>query len=198
MQEKEARPPYVMFHRGVVEDRSASIAAGTYMTKDLDYVTIIPPGGKSDVVKPAEEWLSSIQATSRTDPSRFPPEWARMYTEAYAAWKKGEEIPENGVPIKGWSLLSPAQQETCIRCHLRTVEDLAKAPEEAIAELGMGGRSIVQKAKDWLSTRGDGGSKLVSEVEALRIKNASQEEQIKKMQEQIAVLVAQPKVPVKA
>lgn len=193
MQELQNRPPYVRFHREAVEDRTASIAAGSYTTKNVDFVTIIPPGGKSDVVKPAGEWLSYIQSTSRTDPSRFPPEWAERFARMYEAWKQGEELPENGVPVKGWPLLSPAQQEACIRCQLRTVEDLAAAPEEAIAELGMGGRSLVQKAKDWLSSRGDNGSKLTSEVGALRQENSDLKAQVKAMQDQISALAAAQK-----
>jgi len=192
MEELKNRPPYVRFHREAVEDRAASIAQGVYVTKDVNYVTIVPPGGKSDVVKVADEWIQYIKNTSRTDPGRFPPEWTDMYVRAYEAWQKGEEIPENGTAIKAWQLLSPAQQEACIRAQLRTVEDLAAAPEEAIAELGMGGRGLVQKAQTWLSTRGDAGSKLTSQLEAQRVLIEDQAAQIKKMQEQLAAL--QPKV----
>ncbi len=192
-QQQQARPPFVRFHREAIEDRTASLAEGHYVTKNIDFVTIVPPGGKGDVVKPAVEWLSEVGRVSKTDPGRFPPQWHEHFAAAYEMWKKGEEIPEIGTAIKAWPVLSPAQQDACIRANLRSVEDLASAPEEAIQALGMGGRTLVQRAKDWLAVRGDSAGKVSADLEAMRTQNADQAARIKAMEAQIAALVAQAK-----
>lgn len=184
----EGRPPYVAFDRRPVEDREASIANGYYTTRDVDFVTITPPGGKNDVQKPAVEWLEQIRQSSRSDSGRFPVEWVRAYEQSYEAWKAGEELPENGVPIKGWSLLSPSQQQACLHANLRTVEDLASATEEGLMAFGMGARALKQKAADWLAARGDGAGKVAAELEALRQRDKEREERVKQLEKQLAAL----------
>jgi hypothetical protein len=103
-------------------------------------------------------------------------------------WKKGEELPETGTPIKGWAVLSPAQQAAVLHANIRTVEDLAQATEEGITAIGMGGRTLKARAADWLAARGDGAGKTSAELEALRQKVADQAALIEQLQKNIAAI----------
>jgi len=119
---------------------------------------------------------------------RIPLKWAQEYKESYTAWKRGEEIPLNGTPIKGWSVLSPSQQANVIAANVRTVEDLAQANGEAVARIGMGGMELRQKAEAWIKAAKDVGI-TVQENIALKAKVSTLEEQVSRQALQIKELV---------
>lgn len=192
---KEARPSYVVFERRAVEDRVASLSAGRYMTKDLDFAVITPVGSKDRIPRQVDEWFSSLEQQAREE--RIPPAWVNQYKEAYAAWKKGEEIPLHGTPIKGWAVLSPAHQLNVVSADILTVEDLAQANDEAMKRIGLGALELRDKAQAWLKSAGNQGI-MTQEAAALKAKNrqlensiAGLEETVKLLKDQVASL--QPK-----
>lgn len=170
---QQARPPYVQFELRAVEDRAASIQTGHYVAKDLAFAIITPAGSKDRIEKIAEDWLRDMAEQVRQE--RLPAEWLAHYKTLYTAWKEGQDLPENGTPIRTWAVVSPAQIEMLMALRIRTVEDLASANEEAIARMGMGGRTLKQKAADWLSSAASTGrgveaaASLRAENEALKL-----------------------------
>lgn len=121
---------------------------------------------------------------------RIPAKWVQMYKDAYAAWQKGEEIPLNGTPIKGWQLLSPAQQEAVIRANVLTVEDLAQINGESSTRIGMGAIGLRDKAAAWLKAAG-GTGKLASEMAAVQAQNRALTAANEKLSEDLKALAAQ-------
>jgi hypothetical protein len=170
------RPPYVTFERVPVEDRTASIAAGRYVAKEVDFVTITRPGSRDSVVKEAEQYAKELQ--KRAADGLIPAEWPGMYEAAYKRWREGEEIPVMGTPIKGWQLLSPVSQKALLDAGVRTVEDLAKANEATLAAIGPGGISMKEKAKSWLASAENVGA-VVEELNSLRVALEEAQETIK-------------------
>ena len=67
-------------------------------------------------------------------------------------------MPVNGTPIRGWGVISPAQQETLIKMQVLTVEDLSLMNDEGAKRVGMGGLDLKNKAKAWLSQLDDKGA----------------------------------------
>lgn len=185
---REERPPYIRFERRAIEDRTRSLAEGSYATKDVDFVIITPAGSRDEVERIVDDWLPQVDRQVRD--GRLNPEWAKAYKGAYAAWKDGQEIPLNGTPIKGWGLLSPSQQENCIRCNVKTVEDLAQLNEEGQRRVGMGALDLKNKAAAWIKAHKAAGP-LAAENAALKARVTSTEAQIAKMQETIEALKAQ-------
>lgn len=165
-----SRPPYVAFERRAMEDRNASIAAGHYVAKDVDFAIITRPGSRDSRDKNAVEWLKELAEKARQ--GTVPLDWSRGFNEAYKAWKEGQTIPENGTPIKGWPVLSPATQETIIAVGFRTVEDLAQADETSLVRIGTGAMSIRLKAQAWLENA-SGNGKAVEKIAELAEKVAS-------------------------
>lgn len=146
--ETKERPAYIRFERRAIEDRTASVAAGHYVGKDVDFAIVTPVGTKDEIPKLMSDWLPDLK--QKVKEGRLPASHEEFYVRAYEAWKKGEEMPLEGTPIKGWQVISPAQQQNCITANIRTVEDLATANGEALTRIGMGGQELRQKAETWL------------------------------------------------
>lgn len=150
MEIKEQRPSYVVFETRQIEDRDATIREGRYIAKDVHYAIVTPIGSKDRIPRQVDDWLAQLVQQAREE--RIPRHWADQYKQAYEAWKRGEAVPVNGTPIKGWPLLSPAQQANVISANVLTVEDLAQANDEAQRRIGMGARDFCDKAMAWLKS----------------------------------------------
>jgi len=149
------RPPYVAFEVRAVEDRTKLLSEGHYGTKDVDFAIITRPGDRDTVEKPALEWLKELAVKAKQE--MIPQTWVVAFNAAYKAWKEGEELPVDGVPIKGWPILSPSAQKDILAAGIRTVEDLAAAPESTLALIGTGALTFKQKAAAWLLAANDFG-----------------------------------------
>lgn len=194
MEIREDRPSYVVFERQPVEDRDRSLAEGRYMTKDVDFAIITPIGSKDRIPREVSSWLSNMEQQVREE--RMPRQWYQQYKDAYEAWKRGEEVPLNGTPIKGWSLIGPAQQKNILGANVRTVEDLAQANDEALLRIGMGAVELKMQAQTWLKTAKDVGSVVKSNtvlearITTLERDNKSLRTQNDELRSENALLVA--------
>ncbi len=136
---------HVNFELRAQEDREASIKAGHPVFKDVEFAIITMPGGQLVVDKIIDDALLSEwkNGSNRKPPSPFA-------LTAYQAWKSGLEIPVNGMDLKNWPGITPAQIKMCHGTNIRTVEDLATANEEAKRRMGMGALALINKAKAYL------------------------------------------------
>jgi len=182
---REERPPYVRFERTVVEDKAASLAAGHYVGKDVDFVHITPQGSKDEMVAKVLSWFETQERNARD--GRINPKWLELWKEGYQRWKQGQEMPLNGTPIRGWGIIAPSMQETLIRMHVMTIEDLAAINDEGIRRIGMGAMELKNKAKNWLQSMKDHGP-LVSQVTALEQQNKILQSQVETLGAQVAAL----------
>lgn len=186
--DKDERPAYVRFERRPIEDRATSLTAGHVVTKDVDYAIITPVGSRDEIPREVKDWFAQLKGQVKDQ--RIPEKFQEYYTRAYEAWKRGEDIPVEGTPIKGWQVLSPSQQANVLAANVRTVEDLALANGEAITRIGMGGHEIKQKAEAWLKASKEVGT-VVQENSALRIRCSTLEQAIAGLEARNAALVAQ-------
>jgi hypothetical protein len=148
MQNEPGGMPFVRFERVAVEDKAGSLEAGHYVARDVDMANVTPPYSKDIMKYKVLNWFEQLKTDSMN--GRIPAEWVDKYQAAYAAWKKGQELPVDGFPIKGWGVCSPAQQETLIKMHVLTVEQLAAMTHEGLQRVGMGGVDLKNKANAWL------------------------------------------------
>jgi hypothetical protein len=182
-------PPAFRFERRATEDREASLAAGALVMKDEDWVIVQQRGSKDESEFPAEQWIAQMERAARDRPNDMPGSWVRGFKEVYAAFKKGEELQVDGFPIKNWPAISPAEAKNCTRCGLHSVEDIAHANEDTLRQLGMGSRTLQQKARAFLEARASNGA--ASELANLRTENEGLKQQQQDMQQQLAELRAQ-------
>lgn len=195
MAENKVIPPFVCYEIRAVEDRAASIQAGHFVARDIDYVIVMQRGGTDKTERPYADWIT-LQKQLASE-GRIPEDWVEKYEAGYARWKRSEEIPEEGTPIKTWPVPSPAQVKMLVGMGITTVEQLAACTTEAIKRLGMGGLTLKQQANDFLDAAKDSG-KLVKELAATRSNLANALEQLETLTQQVATLKAQRDVTASA
>lgn len=166
---KEDRPAYVRFERVAVEDKRESINAGHFVARDVDYALVTPPYSKDVFKQEVNQWFRDLK--QQIDSGRIPENWLDKYKDAYTKWQNGQQIPLDGTPIKGWGVISPAQQETLIRLSILTVEDLANVNDEGLKYIGMGAIELKTKAKTWIAQLNDRGP-LTQKMASLESENA--------------------------
>jgi hypothetical protein len=192
MENREDRPAYVRFQRRAMKDATASEKAGRHVDKDVDFVLVTPPYSRDVFEQVATDWLAQMEKEVRNN--RLRRDWFERYQANYERWKKGEEMPLDGTPIKGWAVISPAQMTNLIAINILTVEDLAAANEEGLRRIGMGARELQNKAKSWLAQAKDKGpltmenASLKAENEALKSRAEKAEAQVKELAERIEIL----------
>lgn len=166
---KDDVPAWVRFEVRPIEDRDATIKNGHYTTKDVTYALVTPPYSKDCNIIEAHEWLRQNDDHVRN--GRMPERVRDAYKAKFEAWSKGQEIPEDGVPIKSWTMISPSQQANLLAIGVRTVESLAKINDEGMKRYGMGALDLKNKAQAWLKTAKNIGP-VVQENAALKTKVA--------------------------
>lgn len=182
LMEQKARPALLRFELVPMEDKAASVKAGRYQARDVEFVWVKAQGGTDDVCYKVVNWLAYME--NEVKGGRFPSLWWEQYQQQLVAWRAKQELPLFGTPIKTWPVISPAQRENLLRIDLRTVEDLAAINDEAASRIGMGSLDLKNKAKAWLAQSEDKG-KLTQEMAALQQTNTIQSGQIDSMMRQI-------------
>jgi len=188
------RPPFVRFELRSVEDRNASIEQGHFVGKDVPFALITPRGSKDVHEERAEEWLDKMAQEVKEE--RMPSAWFEEWKLKFERWMKGEHALVDGTPLREWPPIRPALLRTCHEMGIYSVEDLAGSNEEAVASLGMGGRSLRQVAINWLSAARNLGiptaklAALESDNASLRVRTESQDQQIRELLSRISAIEA--------
>jgi hypothetical protein len=192
IQERGDRPAIVRFERKAMEDKAESLKQNRYVAKDVDFALITPPYSRDVVEVKVEQWLINLDQDVKNN--RIPPEWADRYKDAYSKFQGGQEIPLNGTAIRGWGVISPAQQETMIRMNVLTVEDLAGINDEGMKRIGMGALEMKNKAIAWVKQLNDKGP-LTMENSALKSENTLLKSNLETLTRQVEELKAMIKPP---
>lgn len=166
--ERKSIAPLVRFERQAVEDKAASLQAGRAVCRDVDYAIITPPYSKDEVFKEASQFLEDVMRKGKQ--GIYSPQQVDIFNRQYQAWKNGQEVPLVGTPIRGWPVLTPAQQENLVRVNIPTVEYLAEANDEGLRNIGMGALDMKRKAIAWLAQATDKGP-LTQQMAAIQAEN---------------------------
>lgn len=185
------KAPFVRFERRAIEDVPASVAAGQYVAKDVDYALVTAPYSKDVFPTPVSEWFAQIKVDAAA--GRFPADLIDRFQKQYGAWKSGQELPLDGTPIKGWGVISPAIQETLIAMHIQTVEEAAQMNDEALKRIGMGAVDVRNKARAWLAQMNDKGA-ITMQMAALQSQNTVLLSQVEVLSKQVETLLEAKKI----
>lgn len=182
------RPPFIRFdlmESGV--DKEASERAGRPVPRTVPFVFITQPGSKDVLEAEADEWLERKRREAIE--GRYSPEWVQRFQLQYDEWKKGNELPREGTPIKTWYALNKEQINRLIAIGLTTIEDLASYPDSSLGTIGLDGRYLRDLAKNSIKEGLDVGVQ-AKKIADLEQSNRDKDETIKTMQAQIAALSA--------
>lgn len=185
--DRSERPAIVRFERVAIEDKAETVLRGRFVAKDVDYALITPPYSKDVIRMKVPTWLEMLERDKQA--GRIPEQWVENYRLSYQRWQNGQEMPPDGTPIRGWPVLSPAQQETLIRMNIVTVEDLAGVNDEGARRIGMGALEMKNRAIAWLRSADDKGSVTIENA-ALKTENANLRAEVETLRAQVAALKA--------
>lgn len=190
MAERQDRPAYVRFETRTKlnKKKTEENESGTLVYDNVDFALITPPYSKDCVEIKVDQWFAN-QAVSVSS-GRTPREWLDHWKRQYEAWKRNEEIPLDGTPIKEWSAITPAEVKMILAAEIRTVEDLAAANDEGMRRLGMGAQKLKQRATTWLKSAKDLGP-ITRENERLTQENASLKRAVERNEEKLNALAEQ-------
>lgn len=157
---------FVQFHFQPVKDKEKSLEEGRDIYVDKDYVTVMIPGDKDNVI---------IRPIQDSDKERFPRQWA--------AFKNREDQPVEGTPLSEWPGISRSHVEELKFFNVFTVEALAAMPDSAVGKF-MGVGVLKEKAKAYVDA-----SKGNAPMDKLRAENEQLKDQMAAMQDQIEQLI---------
>lgn len=162
---------FVQFYMESVKDEEASSKEGRPIYADKEYIKIIPVGDKNTVIcRPVR---TSWDGNNAPDTERWP--------HQYAAFKNQQVQVNEGTPLEQWPPLTKSQVMMMKSANVHTVEQLAAVSDQNLGNLGMGARSLREKAEAYINNSKDGAG-----LSALQEKNERLEKEIEALKNQMA------------
>lgn len=157
---------HATFFKHAVKDVAASAEQGRPVYVEKDYIKKVSLANPND---------APVREVREQDKREFPQEWANYTAGA------GDKIV--GTPLAEWSQISRTEAATLNECNVRSVEQLANAPDTFLDRLGDNFRNLRQKAKDFLAQSANAGhmEKLRADFEALKAQHSALMEQNQKL-----------------
>ncbi len=196
----DKRPPFVRFEeREIGLDAAATEREGRPIPR-VQILALITPHGSKDVVEQvAEVWLEKIRGQAMAQ--QYPLEWSNFFRAQFEEWRKGNELPREGTPVKTWQMCTREASKRLIAIGITTVEDLAAYPDSGLGEIGMDGRYLRDMARGWINEAKDKGANAKAladanvEIERLNAKIGSQSERISRLESKIEALAESEETP---
>jgi hypothetical protein len=180
---QQARMPYVRFVTSVAETKDEE---GHVVYKNKYFAHITPAGGKDEVVKDAEEWITELK---RKGDTRGPFDaaaneygrWYEHFSKGFDAFKMGEEMLTEGTPLRACMAFTKAEVAQAESVRIFSLEELSQCNEEAIRNMGVGARALKNKATQVLKS--NQGNHSAEEMTALRVQVEELQATIEAMKE---------------
>jgi len=86
----------------------------------------------------------TVEAISRV---RKNPQLWNAIEPYYKHWLKGQEAPTDGTPLEAWAGVTKGQVQQLKLLLIRTVEELAQVGDGTMQRIGMGARTLVERAQ---------------------------------------------------
>lgn len=165
--------------------------SGANMDKALlvtfEYASEKQPNGAHKNVEMVRIWMGKndeiVRKVTEEDKVRF--------AERYAAFKRGEEVPPDGIPIKEVPFAMPADVAMCKAERILTLEQLVETPDERLKRSPGGGlMNLKYKAKDYLDAvhRSERVMETSQKIKKLEELNATKDERIARLEARLAQL----------
>lgn len=94
-------------------------------------------------------WFDTLKERLRN--KKISEDYYNYCLRAFKKWEENGEIPVDGIPIAEWAMMPEAIKKRCIEIGINTVERLAEANDDTLAQIGMGAREFKNKANAYLN-----------------------------------------------
>lgn len=169
---------YAEFYTEAVYSEFKSAEQGIPIHEDKVFIRIRQPGDRLNIVeRPAKD----------ADKQRFPMQWARF--------EQNEKQATEGTPLEQWPAMTPAQIATLKAMGIFSVQQMAAVSDGNLDHLGMGSRSLRDRARAYLEAaeKGAVSSKVLAENENLRAEKAALEANLADLAARVRAMEAERK-----
>ena len=167
----------VIFYTHDVQDEEASAREGRPIFKSKDYIQIMVPGDKSNIIRRPVR----MGHTQKHDNIRYAPQ--------YDAFKQKREQRPDGTPLAAWPAMSTAQVKELEYLNIFTVEQLADIADSLVARHT--GLTKLKNLANVFLKRADGtkeASRLTSELDKRDKEISALQQQMNDMAAEMASL----------
>lgn len=176
-----------LFKQLAVPNPSKTLAAGRPMFDDQEVVEIRRPGSKDFGVYPAtavSHWRDDPFTGGQTQIT-----YAERFRHQYQQFKAQAAQTKSGTPLDYATFLSEGRRAELRAQNVYTVEQLAEIEGAELKNLGPGGREMKNAAMEYIaeSLSGAPNLRMLSELEALKARNAILEEDYERNKQKKAV-----------
>lgn len=171
----------VQFSEDVTQNEVATNKAGRAMFDKVLRIHVMVPGQKDVMTYEVEReypdgFPNAVYGKVRVNEGIY--KRFKLYVDEYK--KNNATQAVSGTPIDRWTLVDVRMAATFKHIGIHTVEALAAVTDSNIANLGMGGREWVRKAKEWLQDANNAAAASEARAQA-----AGLQAQLAAMQEQL-------------
>lgn len=146
----------VLFYTRTVEDKERTLAEGRKCFKEREYVKIMVPGDRLNIVdRPVQVTGNDIT----DDRLRFPKQYARFKNQQ-------EQVVHDGTPLALWPGITGSLVEELKHLNIYTVEQLATLADTHVAKIPMG-QTFKRRAAEFVEASRDAAAlnRLQAELE---------------------------------
>lgn len=186
----DKRPPFVRFEeREMGLNAEETEKAGRPIPRVIIMACITPHGSKDVHEKPAEEYIKQLKEKAMR--GEYPVEWYNHMDLTFSEWKKGNELPREGTPIRTWQMISRMDATRLIATGVTIVEDLAEFPDSNLSVIGLNGRYLRDTARAWINEAKDKGANAKALADAnvkisdLEARNVSLVERLERLEQRL-------------
>jgi len=170
-----------LFKHHAVKNEARSAKEGRPIFDDMEICEVRIAGSRNMSVFPAtafSHWITDPQ-----DQSQVAVTYAERFSRQYRQFKEHSMQTKAGTPLTQVLFLTEAKRAELRALNIYTVEALAHIDGQELKNLGSFGRDLKNKAQEYLAETKTGApaSELMAELEALRAKNQTLEEDNKKL-----------------
>lgn len=163
----------VLFYVRVVEDKERTLSEGRKCFKDEEFVKIVVPGDRHNVVDRKVQRTGILPTDDRM---RFP--------RQYEKFKAGrEQQMHDGTPITLWPVVSQSLAEELKYINIFTVEQLADLADTYVGKIP-NGQALKAKAKQFVEVQKD-----ASVLNKVQLELAQRDNEIDTLKKQMADMV---------
>lgn len=137
---------------------------------------------KPKVIHP---WLEKLKF--QLNANQISERYYRACFDAFENFKNKQNLPKDGYPLINWKGIDPAMRDKLLGMGINTIELVASMTEEAMTYVGMGSRSIKQKAEAFL-LQNNAPEQAAIEMTLIKQQNEQMAEQLSAMQSKLAEL----------
>lgn len=135
--------------------------------------------------KTVHPWLEKLKF--KLNARQISERYYQACVDAFESFKNKQNLPKSGFPLINWKGIDPAMREKLLGMGINTVELVASMTEEAMTYIGMGSRSIKQKAEAFL-LQNNAPEQAAIEMSAIKHQNEMMAEQLSAMQAKLVEL----------